>query len=160
MGAFWTFKHHSPIFGEFSFLSCFQLYSLRYLDAGKKTAVPSEAADLDAEDNDEADGMESDADLQISERTEDIPDIEWWDQILLVNGSYEEDVTDDAINIRPNKITIYVQHPVPIEPPAEALPPPPQPLKLTKKVVSASKQQIVCTKNLAANLSRKWIGCL
>lgn len=31
------------------------------------------------------------------------------------------------------QITIYVEHPVPRNPPAEAAPPPPQPLKLTKK---------------------------
>ncbi|KAK9132193.1 hypothetical protein Scep_011721 [Stephania cephalantha] len=35
--------------------------------------------------------------------------------------------------LKKDKITIYVEHPLPIEPPAEPAPPPPQPLKLTKK---------------------------
>ncbi|XP_011623805.1 protein RDM16 isoform X1 [Amborella trichopoda] len=61
-----------------------------------------------------------------------IPDIEWWDAVLLPSGSYS-DVTGDKFNIRMDKITCYVEHPLPIEPPAEPAPPPPQPLKLTKK---------------------------
>ena len=32
-----------------------------------------------------------------------------------------------------DKITPFVEHPVPVEPPAEAPPPPPQPLPLTKR---------------------------
>lgn len=40
-------------------------------------------------------------------------------------------VADDKL--RKDKITIYVEHPRPIEPPAEPALPPPQPLKLTKK---------------------------
>lgn len=35
--------------------------------------------------------------------------------------------------MKEEKVTIFVEHPVPIEPPAEPAPPPPQPLKLTKK---------------------------
>ncbi|KAJ7527443.1 hypothetical protein O6H91_16G054600 [Diphasiastrum complanatum] len=61
-----------------------------------------------------------------------IPDVEWWDAVLLPSGSYK-DVTEGELKVRMEKLTIYVEHPVPIEPPAEPLPPPPQPLKLTKK---------------------------
>ncbi len=39
------------------------------------------------------------------------------------------------------QITIYVEHPVPIEPPAEEAPPPPQPLKLTKKELKKLRTQ-------------------
>lgn len=35
--------------------------------------------------------------------------------------------------LKKEKITLYVEHPRPIEPPAEPAPPPPQPLKLTQK---------------------------
>lgn len=54
------------------------------------------------------------------------------DALLLPNQSYS-DVTEGQFSVRGEKVTIYVEHPVPIEPPAEPAPPPPQPLKLTKK---------------------------
>ncbi|KAL5733366.1 hypothetical protein ACOSP7_032705 [Xanthoceras sorbifolium] len=72
----------------------------------------------------------------IKEKPKDpIPEIEWWDAPLLLTGSYDE-ICDSGITedkLKKEKITIYVEHPRPIEPPAEAAPPPPQPLKLTKK---------------------------
>ncbi|CAM6115815.1 unnamed protein product [Calypogeia fissa] len=61
-----------------------------------------------------------------------IPDVEWWDAGLLQSGSYD-DIADGKFRVKAEKITIYVEHPVPIEPPAEPTPPAPQPLKLTKK---------------------------
>ncbi|XP_051143329.1 protein RDM16 isoform X2 [Andrographis paniculata] len=66
---------------------------------------------------------------------ESIPDVEWWDVPFLRSGMYGDMVDGDINeeNIKKEKITIYVEHPRPIEPPAEAAPPPPQPLKLTKK---------------------------
>ncbi|CAA0836742.1 Pre-mRNA-splicing factor 3 [Striga hermonthica] len=66
---------------------------------------------------------------------EPIPDVEWWDVPFLHSGTYGDVVDSEMIkeNIKMDKITIYVEHPRPIEPPAEAAPPPPQPLKLTKK---------------------------
>ncbi|GLT88940.1 hypothetical protein SLE2022_069470 [Rubroshorea leprosula] len=72
----------------------------------------------------------------IKEKPKDpIPEVEWWDLPLLATGSYGDvasgEVTEDKLKI--DKITIYVEHPLPIEPPAESAPPPPQPLKLTKK---------------------------
>ena len=48
------------------------------------------------------------------------------DRVILLKGTYNDDINMD-------KITIYVEHPLPIEPMAEPPPPPPQPLKLTKK---------------------------
>ena len=40
---------------------------------------------------------------------------------------------DVSARIAEDVITVYVEHPVPMEPPSEAPPPPPQPLKLTKQ---------------------------
>lgn len=57
------------------------------------------------------------------------------DVTLLHSGTYG-DIVDGMIpdgRIKLEKMTIYVEHPRPIEPPAESAPPPPQPLKLTKK---------------------------
>ncbi|KAI3824320.1 hypothetical protein L1987_05778 [Smallanthus sonchifolius] len=64
-----------------------------------------------------------------------IPDVEWWDVPLLDSGTYgnliEGGLAEDIL--KKEKITLYVEHPRPIEPPAEPAPPPPQPLKLTQK---------------------------
>ncbi|RAL37012.1 hypothetical protein DM860_003934 [Cuscuta australis] len=79
--------------------------------------------------------------IEVSQRVvtqkqkESIPDVEWWDVPLLQSGTYA-DITYDSIShdkLRMEKITIYIEHPRPIEPPAEAARPPPQPLKLTRK---------------------------
>ncbi|CAH8253738.1 unnamed protein product [Arabidopsis lyrata] len=80
--------------------------------------------------------------IEVSERVprkekpkEPIPDTEWWDANVLINGEYG-DIADGTItesHLKIEKLTHYIEHPRPIEPPAEAAPPPPQPLKLTKK---------------------------
>lgn len=66
-----------------------------------------------------------------------IPEIEWWDVPLLHSGATYADVAGDDIiyegKLNMNKVTIYVEHPRPIEPPLQAPIPPPQPLPLTKK---------------------------
>lgn len=62
-----------------------------------------------------------------------IPEVEWWDMGLLQNKLYEI-VAEEISGLREDKITIYVEHPVPLEPPAEEAQPPPQPLPLTRKV--------------------------
>ncbi|CAL8464003.1 g3538 [Coccomyxa elongata] len=73
-----------------------------------------------------------------------IPDVEWWDQRLLRNpqtygvGESGEDI---AANLNTDKITILVEHPVPIDPPAEEAPPPPMPLMLTAKERKKLKTQ-------------------
>lgn len=61
-----------------------------------------------------------------------VPDVEWWDAHILANGTYD-DIAEGRWEVKPEKINIYVEHPVPLEPPMEAPEPPPQPLKLTKK---------------------------
>eukprot|EP00250_Pteridium_aquilinum_P033843 c6464_g1_i1 orf=165-2756(-) len=69
----------------------------------------------------------------IKEKPKDpIPELEWWDAYLLTTGNYQDAIASES-NVKMEKLTIYVEHPVPIEPPAEPAPPPPQPLKLTKK---------------------------
>lgn len=57
------------------------------------------------------------------------------DAAVLTNGVYG-DIDDGTItdsDLKTEKLTHYIEHPRPIEPPAEAAPPPPQPLKLTKR---------------------------
>ncbi|KAI3964324.1 hypothetical protein MKW92_015188 [Papaver armeniacum] len=80
--------------------------------------------------------------IEISERViieekpkDPIPEVEWWDVVLLPSGTYGDICSDSIKNdkLETEKITIYVEHPLPIEPPAEPAPPPPQSFKLTKK---------------------------
>ena len=87
----------------------------------------------------------------------EVPEVEWWDKPLLVGGAYPpapaaadgsgsgdgggQDLLLDPAAVKISKITIYVEHPVPIEPPAEAPPPPPQPLKLTAKELKKLRTQ-------------------
>ncbi|CAF2365980.1 unnamed protein product [Brassica napus] len=57
------------------------------------------------------------------------------DAAVLTNGVYG-DIADGTItdsDLKTEKLTHYIENPRPIEPPAEAAPPPPQPLKLTKR---------------------------
>jgi len=72
--------------------------------------------------------------VKVEAPEEPIPEVEWWDAGLLQNGASFE--VDDAGEVRINegKVTIYVEHPVPLEPPAEEAQPPPMPLPLTQKV--------------------------
>ena len=77
-------------------------------------------------------GMAGAAQSRAAAVLDEVPDVEWWDAHILANGSYD-DVSDGRWDIKPDKITPYVEHPVPMKPPMEAPPPPPQPLKLTKR---------------------------
>lgn len=67
----------------------------------------------------------------LKQKQEPVPDVEWWDtRVMMDSKSYGE---DDAAMGSEEKITLYVEHPVPIDPPAEAPEPPPLPMFLTKK---------------------------
>eukprot|EP00951_Prasinocladus_malaysianus_P048795 scaffold662592_cov38-Prasinocladus_malaysianus.AAC.1 len=69
-----------------------------------------------------------------------IPEVEWWDAPLLRDGTYES-VTDEGADLKEGKLTIYVEHPVPIEPPVDSAMPAPQPLKLTKTELKKLRTQ-------------------
>jgi len=63
--------------------------------------------------------------------------VEWWDAPFLPNKTYDDFFNDQAkLESEDSLITIYVQHPVPIEPPneaAHAASSKPRPLMLTTK---------------------------
>ncbi|KAF3924574.1 hypothetical protein ABW20_dc0103921 [Dactylellina cionopaga] len=62
------------------------------------------------------------------------PDVEWWDQGLCTNGSYDDIDSDELkINSPDSIITIYVQHPILLDPPMEKHIPVSKPLPLTKR---------------------------
>ncbi|GAO50581.1 hypothetical protein G7K_4705-t1 [Saitoella complicata NRRL Y-17804] len=70
-------------------------------------------------------------------RKEEPPEVEWWDQGLVTDKSYDEPFKiagPDSI------VTLYVQHPIPIPPPGEK-PVPARPLVLTKKEQKKIRRQ-------------------
>ena len=68
-----------------------------------------------------------------------LPEVEWWDARLLLDPkAYAGAGGSIAGNVNEARITVYVEHPVPIEPPAEGPPPAPMPLMLTTKVRACS----------------------
>ncbi|KAK4922721.1 U4/U5/U6 small nuclear ribonucleoprotein prp3 [Elasticomyces elasticus] len=71
------------------------------------------------------------------------PDIEWWDEGLVEGPSYE--VLDDKRNWKVDTpdsiITIYIQHPVLIEPPQEKIVPTAKPMYLTAKEQAKLRRQ-------------------
>lgn len=70
------------------------------------------------------------------------PEIEWWDQGLTTNNTYD-DIANDQLRIASEDsiITIYIQHPIQLEPPQEKHIPPPKPLPLTAKEQAKKRRQ-------------------
>mmetsp|Transcript_38015 Transcript_38015/g.151036 ORF Transcript_38015/g.151036 Transcript_38015/m.151036 type:complete len:515 (-) Transcript_38015:35-1579(-) len=65
-----------------------------------------------------------------SEQAEEIPAVEWWDVPFLKNGIYDD--LEDVENLRLDRVTTFVHHPIPTRIPNEE-PPPPIPLLLTQR---------------------------
>ncbi|CAD7695809.1 unnamed protein product [Ostreobium quekettii] len=107
----------------------------RFLDVVNRREVEEEKGEEEAAEDEVMDEEQEEA------VEEDVPDVEWWDRLILANGSYEEDLGDDAVSLRENKVTLYVEHPVPLDPPAELPPPAPQPLKLTQREMRKLRTQ-------------------
>ncbi|KAI9317333.1 pre-mRNA processing factor 3-domain-containing protein [Zopfochytrium polystomum] len=79
-------------------------------------------------------GMDVELDLvsDLSVRTQPPPAVEWWDvQLIGPDGGYG-DFSVNSAHVEEH-VTNLIQHPIPIQPPAELGPPPPKPLMLTKK---------------------------
>ena len=69
-----------------------------------------------------------------------VPSVEWWDAKILADksGGYGH---GDKVRVREDRITLLVEHPVLLDPPGEAPPPPPQPLKLTRRELKKMRTQ-------------------
>ena len=88
-------------------------------------------------------GLEEDLDVgdrEVLLRPEP-PQVEWWDEDYLVSKSYD-DVDRGAIKLdgEDTKITLYIQHPVPIPPPSVTHPPPSRPVMLTEKEMKKKRR--------------------
>jgi U4/U6 small nuclear ribonucleoprotein PRP3 len=88
-------------------------------------------------------GLEEDLDTEKAFIVPPPPDLEWWDEGL-VNGKYYDAITNPAnlkIDTPDSIITIYIQHPVLIEPPQEKNNPAPKPMYLTSKEQAKLRRQ-------------------
>ncbi|KAL2434362.1 U4/U5/U6 small nuclear ribonucleoprotein prp3 [Exophiala dermatitidis] len=88
-------------------------------------------------------GLEEDLDTEKAFLVPPPPEIEWWDEGLVDGKSYDviDDPTKLKIDTPDSIITIYVQHPVLIEPPQEKNAPPPKPMYLTSKEQAKLRRQ-------------------
>lgn len=81
-------------------------------------------------------------DMEVEETT---PSVEWWDERILVDkGQYPSASSwaqiDDS-DVRLDRITHYIEHPVELEPPLQQPEPEPAPLKLTRKEMKKLRTQ-------------------
>lgn len=88
-------------------------------------------------------GIDEDLDAEKSFLVPKPPDIEWWDEGLVNGTSYDaiENPSNLKIDTPDSIITIYVQHPVLIEPPQEKIVPAAKPAFLTTKEQSRLRRQ-------------------
>ncbi|MCJ1371869.1 hypothetical protein MMC20_003089 [Loxospora ochrophaea] len=71
------------------------------------------------------------------------PDVEWWDEGLIPGKNYDdiEKPTGVKIDTPDSIVTLYIQHPVALEPPQEKNMPPPKPMFLTSKEQAKLRRQ-------------------
>lgn len=88
-------------------------------------------------------GIDEDLDTEKAFLVPKPPEIEWWDEGLVNGDSY--DALDDPKNVKietdDSIITIYIQHPVLIEPPQEKIIPAAKPMYLTAKEQAKLRRQ-------------------
>ncbi|KTW27067.1 hypothetical protein T552_02559 [Pneumocystis carinii B80] len=93
-------------------------------------------------DNAKKVGLEEELDVDKALYKEAPPDIEWWDEGLVTNKSYNDlDIGLSKIDTPDSIISLYIQHPIPIPPPFEKNQPPPKALMLTEKERRKSRRQ-------------------
>jgi U4/U6 small nuclear ribonucleoprotein PRP3 len=88
-------------------------------------------------------GVEEDLDAEKAFLVPEPPKIEWWDEGL-VNGSSYDAISDPSnlkIDTEDSIITVYIQHPVLLEPPQEKIIPAAKPMFLTSKEQAKLRRQ-------------------
>ncbi len=88
-------------------------------------------------------GIDEDLDTEKAFLVQPPPDIEWWDEGLVAGSDYSAISTPSGLKIdTPDSIiTLYIQHPVALEPPQEKNMPPPKPMFLTAKEQAKTRRQ-------------------
>ncbi|KAL2127036.1 hypothetical protein VTI74DRAFT_11439 [Chaetomium olivicolor] len=86
-------------------------------------------------------GLEEDRDVEKAFVIEAPPDLEWWDEGLIDGKDYNNFPQSLKVNTPDSIVTIYIQHPVAIEPPQDKLAPAPKPMYLTPKEQQKLRRQ-------------------
>ncbi|KAL8677426.1 MAG: hypothetical protein Q9186_006134 [Xanthomendoza sp. 1 TL-2023] len=88
-------------------------------------------------------GIDEDLDTEKSFLVEAPPEIEWWDEGLLTGPSYAslEAPGSTKIDTEDSIITLYIQHPVALNPPQDAKMPLAKPMHLTSKEQAKIRRQ-------------------
>lgn len=88
-------------------------------------------------------GIEEEMSVEKAYVVEPPPEIEWWDEGLVNGDSYDalEDMSNWKIDPPDSIITLYIQHPVLIEPPQEKIIPAAKPMYLTKEEQAKLRRQ-------------------
>ena len=88
-------------------------------------------------------GVDEDLDTEKAFLVPAPPDIEWWDEGLVTDPNYDSISTPSGLKLdsADSIITIYIQHPVALEPPSEQLLTVQKPLPLTSKEAAKVRRQ-------------------
>lgn len=88
-------------------------------------------------------GIDEDLDTEKAFLVQAPPEIEWWDEGLVSGPDYSSISSPSGLKIdTPDSIiTLYIQHPVALEPPQEKHMPPPKPMFLTAKEQAKTRRQ-------------------
>ncbi len=88
-------------------------------------------------------GIDEDLDTEKAFLVQAPPDIEWWDEGLVDGKNYNgiENKENLKIDTSDSIVTIYIQHPVLLEPPQEKNMPAPKPMYLTPKEQAKLRRQ-------------------
>lgn len=86
-------------------------------------------------------GLDEDRDVEKAFTFDAPPELEWWDEALVDGKDYSKIPGSLKISTPDSIVTIYIQHPVAIEPPQEKLAPEPKPMYLTPKEQQKLRRQ-------------------
>jgi U4/U6 small nuclear ribonucleoprotein PRP3 len=88
-------------------------------------------------------GLDEELDAERAFKVEEPPEIEWWDEVLVDGKSYEviDDPTKLKIDTEDSIITVYIQHPIMIQPPQDKKLPAPKPMYMTAKEMAKQRRQ-------------------
>ena len=88
-------------------------------------------------------GIDEDLDIEKAFLVQAPPDIEWWDEGLVNGKNYDAIGSPDGLKIdtEDSIVTLYIQHPVALEPPQEKNMPAPKPMFLTAKEQAKLRRQ-------------------
>ncbi|KAI9674127.1 MAG: hypothetical protein M1817_001945 [Caeruleum heppii] len=88
-------------------------------------------------------GIDEDMETEKAFLVQAPPDIEWWDEGLVSGGTYSnlDSPSHLKLDTADSIITLYIQHPILIEPPQDKNLPPPKPMFLTAKEQAKLRRQ-------------------